>query len=954
MSKQLGVYSLLQEQEVLAYWAANKIPEKVRTANHSSKQKYYFMDGPPYATGSIHMGTALNKTLKDVAIRSRRMQGFHVFDRPGYDTHGVPIEHKVEQLLGFNSKKDIEGFGVGNFVQKCKDFATQHIDTMNAEFNDLGVWMDWENPYLTLSPDYIEAIWYTFKKADEKGLLYLGSYPIHACMRCETAVAFNEIEYEKQTDNAVYVKFPLVNEKNTFLVIWTTTPWSIPGVMGIMANPKLDYVKVQVGNEVWILAKARLENLMNHIKVEHTILETFKGKTLENIPLMNPISKFLNFKKEDLMNAYRVVLTERYVSADDGTGLVTCAPGHGKEDYSVGKENDLPIVCPVGLNGLMTAEAGKYQGKQARIVDAEIVADLKELNALVAEEKYTHDYPKCWRCKTALILITAPQWFFNIKKIQPKLLSENETVNWKPEWMKDRMRNWLQSLGDWPVSRKRYWGAPLPIWVCDSCKSQKVIGSIEELKKETGLKEIKDIHKPWIDSVFLKCKCSGKMTRVPEVLDVWFDSGVSSWGALMYPQSEKLWKDFWPADFNVEGTDQVRGWWNSQMITSVITFDSKPFKNVMTHGMVLDLGKKKMSKSKGNVIQPKEVIEKYNRDYLRYYFVKESQGTDIVFDWKMFEDVKRFFNTLSNSLNYAALYLDFSFTEHEPTITAKLQTEDQWLLSRLTSVTEKVLQSYNSYTFFEGMIVLEKFVVEDLSRTYIKLIRDRVNSNSREAVQQTLSYVLNSVFRLLSPVTPHLTEYAFIQLRTPKAKESIHLLSLPQVNSKFLNPELEQEFALMLSLTQAFLSAREEAKLRLRWPLECIAVESTQEFSLKHTQELLARAVNVKKIIIGKPSFVKPFVKMQEQFTLSLETFASPELENEWEFRELVRLVQDQRKQAKLIPGQVVELELSCSDSNFLKTFGKQLEQETSTKIVSGKGEQTLLLKKSFYYKLKV
>ena len=268
MSKQLGVYSLVQEQEVLAYWTANKIPEKVRTANMQAKQKYYFMDGPPYATGSIHMGTALNKTLKDVAIRSKRMQGFHVFDRPGYDTHGLPIELKVEQGLGFKRKDEIENFGIDKFVQKCKDFATQHIDTMNSEFNDLGVWMDWKNPYLTLSPDYIEAIWYTFKKADEKGLLYLGSYPIHACMRCETSLAYNEIEYARQTDNSVYVKFQSEKEPDTFFIIWTTTPWTLPGNMGIMVNPKLEYVKLQVGEEKWIVAEQRASYLMTHLKLE--------------------------------------------------------------------------------------------------------------------------------------------------------------------------------------------------------------------------------------------------------------------------------------------------------------------------------------------------------------------------------------------------------------------------------------------------------------------------------------------------------------------------------------------------------------------------------------------------------------------------------------------------------------------------------------------------------------
>ncbi|MDO8625360.1 MAG: isoleucine--tRNA ligase, partial [Candidatus Diapherotrites archaeon] len=706
--------------------------------------------------------TALNKVLKDVAMRSRRMRGFDVFDRPGYDTHGVPIEFKVEQKLGFKSKQDIEKYGVEKFIRECKAFASEYIPVMSDQFADLGVWMDWKNPYITYTNEYIEAAWWTFKQAHEKDLLYLGLYPVHVCPHCETAVAFNEIEYVKQTDTSIYVKFKVKGKENEYLLIWTTTPWSLPGNTGVMVHPKYEYVRAQVGSEVWIIAKERLQQLMDAIEAGYTVLETLMGSKLVGLEYEPPLAKQMKFPIEK--NGFRVVPSDRYVTVEEGTGLVHTAPGFGKEDFEVGQKNNLPLRNPINMDGSLKPETGKYAGKKARVVDAEIIADLKDAGMLVYSHAYSHDYPVCWRDKSPLLQMSVPQWFFAVSKIRQKLLNHNETVVWVPSRMQGRMRGWLEGLSDWPVSRSRYWGTPLPIWVCEKCDQKTVVGSVAELSKLTKIPKDLDLHKPFIDAITIKCKCGGTQHRVPFVLDVWFDSGVSSWAALGYPASDKLFKAFWPADLNIEGTDQFRGWWNSQLICSQICFDAKPFKAVSVHGLVLDLGKKKMSKSQGNTVAPAEVIAKYSRDYLRYYLASESKGDDSVFDWKRFDDIHRFFSILGNSYNYAALYLDLDFVANALPPAGISAVEDAWLLSRLQGTIEECQKAFESYQFFRATDALESFVVDDLSRTYIKLIRDRAKVDPK-TVSAMMSHSLFAVLRLLSPICPHVSEHFYLHGR---------------------------------------------------------------------------------------------------------------------------------------------------------------------------------------------
>ena len=779
------------EKKILEYWEKKKIPEKVREQSAKQKKPFFFMDGPPYASGKIHLGTALNKSLKDVIIRVKRMQGFHVFDKPGYDTHGTPIEFKIEQEIGTKNKKDIEKFGVEKFIKRCREFATEHIETMNKDFYNLGIWMDWKNPYISLTNQYIEGIWFSFKEADKKGLLYKGLYPVHVCSRCETAVAFNEIEHKDVQDHSVYFTTKVKkwgNEKIDDLLIlaWTTTPWTIVANVGIMVNPELDYVIADTDKGKLILAKQLVEPVFKKLKItNYKVAKTFKGKELEGLEYEHPL-KSLVPAIQNLKNAHRIVLSSRYVTAEDGTGVVHMAIGHGKEYYQVGKEKGLPIVCFVKIDGTYTEEGGKWlAGRYVKDCDKDIIEELSKKGFLLHKETLTHSYPHCWRCKTPLLQISVPQWFFKISEIQKKLLKANEEVKWVPDWAKLRFKDWLENLSDWPVSRARYWGAPLPIWECQKCDNKVVVGSLDELKKLTKIPDNLDLHKPWIDEITIKCKCSGIMRRVPEVLDVWFDAGVASWASLNYPKEQEFFKKFWPPDINIEGKDQIRGWWNAQMINSFICFDQKPFKSVVLHGMILDLEKRKMSKSLGNIVQPDEVIEKHGRDHLRYYLCRESKGEDFRFDWNALKDVNNFFNIVWNTGVFVKTYASAEI-KNQP---KDLQIEDKWILSKVNSFVDKTKSLTDEYKAYQYIRDVTDFILKDFSRWYIKIIRDRVSpfyaGKDKEAAQFTLRYVLDRVLIFMAPITPFLADYVYTDVFP--GKESVHLESWPEKKTKLVN-----------------------------------------------------------------------------------------------------------------------------------------------------------------------
>ena len=931
------------EEEVLKYWEKNDIPEKVRAQSAKQKKPFFFMDGPPYASGKIHLGTALNKSLKDIIIRVKRMQGFHVFDKPGYDTHGTPIEYKVEQEIGTKNKKDIEKFGVEKFIQRCREFATEHIETMNKDFYNLGVWMDWKNPYISLTNQYIEGIWFSFKEAHKKGLLYKGLYPVHVCSRCETAVAFNEIEHKDVTDHSVYFTTKVKkwgNQKtdNLLILAWTTTPWTIPANAGIMVNPDFDYVIADTGKEKLILAKKLVDTVFKNLKItNYKILKTLKGKEFEGLEYDHPLKPVIP-AIQNLKNAHRVVLSSRYVTAEDGTGVVHIAPGHGKEDYQVGKESGLPIVCFVKMDGKYTEGGGKLlEGKYVKNCDSLIVEELSKSGNLLHKETITHSYPHCWRCKTPLLQIAVPQWFFKISEIQPKLLKANEEVQWVPEWGKTRFKDWLENLSDWPVSRSRYWGAPLPIWECEKCQEIVVVGSIDELKKLTSVPENLDLHKPWIDEITIKCKCSGKMKRVPEVLDVWFDAGVCSWASLNYPKEKDFFNKFWPPDINIEGKDQIRGWWNSQIITSFICFDKKPFKSIVMHGMILDLEKRKMSKSLGNIVQPDEVIEKYGRDHLRYYLARESKGEDFRFDFNALKEVHNFFNILWNTANFVKTY-----APNEVKATQKnLAIEDRWILSKVNSFCDRSTALTEEYKAYEFIREITDFILNDFSRWYIKIIRDRVSpfyeGKDKGAAQFTLRFVLDKCLRFMAPIAPFLSESVYTNtfkrvdtdnVSVHSSPESVHLTTWPEKDDKFVDKNIEEKMEVVKRIIEAVHAIRHEKGIKLRWPVEDIRISLKEDLS--EFENVLKLMCNTDKVL---------FTKLEEgkEFEGGLVNIGKP-LKDEALVRELIRKTQELRKQEKLQVSDLIEVYYSAEKEvlAILKKFEKD--------IASGVGAKKIIL----------
>jgi isoleucyl-tRNA synthetase len=945
------------EERIARFWKDNDIYRKAKEQRKVQKaKKWYWLDGPPYATGSIHVGTAMNKVLKDFYIRYYRMLGHDVWDQPGYDTHGLPIENKVEKLLGFRSKKDIEEYGVEKFVQKCRDFATEFIGVMGDQFQNLGVWMEWDRPYMTLSNEYIEGTWFTFKKAFEKGLLFRGSYSVHVCPHCETAVAYNEIEYKEVEDNSIYARFKVEGKKDEYLVIWTTTPWTIPSNTGVMANPKAEYARVNTGKDTLIVSKDLLEGLMKKFNIEkYKVVETFKGKKLEGVRYEHPLADMFEFQRgEGMKDAHRVVMSEQYVSLVEGTGLVHTAPGHGAEDYAVGKENGLPVINPLTMGGKFNDRSGKYAGIFAKTADKMIIEDLKQRGAVMAEEKIKHDYPMCWRCDSPLLMMAVPQWFFKVTEIRDKLLKENSKMNWVPDWAGQRFKNWLESLGDWPISRQRYWGTPLPIWVCDNtkCGDIKVIGSRDELPKGHVPA---DFHKPYIDAITMPCKkCDlGTMRRVPDVLDVWFDSGVAAWASLGYPRDKDTFKKWWPVDFVLEGPDQIRGWWNSCMIASVMTFDHKPFDNVLFHGFVLDAHGIKMSKSKGNITTTEECIEKYGRDVLRFYYLSRQVWDDMYFKLADLADLSKAFIVVANTFNFLRTYVPAgSVPKKRP---AKLNVEDRWLLSRLSGVIAEATVQNKAFVSQKGANAIMDFVLNDFSRWYIKIIRDRVwpeyEGKDKEAAYWTLFTAADALVKMLAPYCPYMAEKNYQETMVPlmqkgDAKESVHMENWPVAERKEIDKKLESEMEIAKQIVEAASAARNEAGLKLRWPVASIVVLSAKKEvadAVKGVESVLLPMCNAKKIVVKKemPKDLADFSKAEfAHGSVLVDKKMDEALINESLLREIVRKVQDMRKKAGLSVGDRIVLSLKSDEKTekMLASNKNDLEKEVGAdKVEVGK-----------------
>ncbi len=850
------------EKEVFQFWHDNRIYEKVKK---NGDKDFFFVDGPPYTTGEIHLGTAWNKVIKDVILRYKRMCNYRVRDTPGWDMHGLPIEVKVETLLKFKTKRDIEKYGVSKFVKKCMEFALENKEKMTEQFKRLAVWMDWDNPYMTIKADYINAAWWTIKRAYDRGLLEKKLRVVNWCPRCETALAEAEVEYMDKVDPSIYVKFPIKGEKDTYIVIWTTTPWTLPANMAVAVHPDYTYVKALVKKdgkeEKIIVAKDLLESVAKKGEYEIVkIVEEFSGKELEGLEYEHPLSDEVPYQKD----VKHFVCLADFVVVEN-TGCVHIAPGHGADDFYLGQKYGLEVFNPVDDRGVYTDKAGKYAGIDIRKANSIIIEDLKRKGLLLHKEEITHRYGHCWRCKSPIIYRATEQWFVCVSRVKEKMLKEIDKVQWIPDWAgSSRFKDWVSNARDWCISRQRYWGIPIPVWICERCGKIKVIGSIDELGIE--INSDLDVHRPRVDEVTFECECGGKMKRVPDVFDVWFDSGVASWATLRYPKVKEEFEKLWPADFITEGHDQTRGWFYSQLGASVIAFDRAPYKAVLMHGFSLDKYGRKMSKSLGNVVKPEEVLDRIGVDAFRLYVLSSAPWEDLKFSMEEAEMYRKFLNIVWNAVRFAYMYMTLDKEEFiENCNKIELKVEDKWILSRLENfckITKDALETYNIHKAVKAFV---DFFVEDFSRWYIQLIRSRVweekASPSKMTAYFTILKVIDKSMRAMSPYIPVTAEWIyqhfikeFCEIREKvfesKIKESIFMESFPEIEEDFINNELEEAMKVAKDVFEATSNARQKAKRKLRWPLRLLVIEGDEKVkkAVKMLEEIIKTQCNVKEI----------------------------------------------------------------------------------------------------------
>jgi len=914
------------EKEIQQFWLSSNAYEKTKEYR-SNGEKFYFLDGPPYTTGSIHLGTAMNKSLKDIMIRYLRMKGYNVRDQPGFDMHGLPIEVQVEKKIGVHSKKEIEEIGIDKFVDTCKKFANDLRISMTEQFKQLGVWMDWDNPYQTLRLDFIESAWWTVQCAYEKGLLGPANKVVTWCPRCETALAEAEIEYWDETDPSVMVRFPLKDGSGS-LLIWTTTPWTLPSNMAVAAHPECEYALIELkgsgGSEKIICMLSQAEYVMKKGKYDSfTVLKKMNGKELEGLEYEPPF----DISPECLARSewtYKV-LNADYVEKDN-TGLVHTAPGFGPDDYETGKRYNIEPFCPVGESGRFTEEFPMMVNKKVKTVNEDVVKYLNEKNILFNSEKVKHRYGHCWRCKSPIIYRNTRQWFINIPQVKDKMLDEIDRVKWVPEWAgESRERNWVEGAREWCVSRQRYWGIPLPVWECQ-CGEVHVAGQYKDLHEGKGYTDGMDTHRPWIDGVTFKCKkCGNDMHRVKDVMDVWFDSGVAAWAQLGYPAKKEEFDTWWPGKFIIEAHDQTRGWFYTQLGAGIVSFDRAPYDEVMMHGWVLDPKGQKMSKSLGNVIEPLEIINELGADSLRLYLVKaNAPWEDTAFQKDGPKNARKILNTYWNVVNFASTYMNIDNYAPEAhtlkDVCPYLRNEDKWMLSRTEKVKKAVTEGLETRELHKVARALEDYIMEDLSRWYVRLVRDRSWSESTESENDKIAsyFVLHDAIMnaalLLAPIAPHISEEVYQHMGG--TKPSIHMEDWVTFNDVLIDDKIEHSMSLIQNIMEIVAAERAKMGSKLRWPLRGIIVRGNEGIndSIKIFEDVLAQQGNIKEI-----RYIGPNDKVDGMDAVSfdggelfIDFSVTPEIEAEGYARELIRRIQQMRKDMKLNVEQYINCDVNA------------------------------------------
>ncbi|MEA3356891.1 MAG: isoleucine--tRNA ligase [Patescibacteria group bacterium] len=905
------------EKKWLKYWYEKGIVEQYLHKNDKSRKRFSFMDGPITANNPMGIHHAWGRTYKDLWQRYKNMKGYKQRFQNGFDNQGLWVEVEVEKDKGFKCKKDIEQYGMAKFVQDCKDWTNKWAKVQTEQSKRLGYFMDWENSYYTMSDENNYMIWTFLNKCHEKGWLYKGSDSLPWCPRCGTAISQHEIltgDYQDIEDETIFMKLPLKGKPNEYLIVWTTTPWTLPANVAVAVDPKLVYAKVKNNGEIYYLSKATLECLSGKYKV----LEELLGEKMLGWKYDYPFKDWLAVK--EVNPEYKIVPWD-LIGEDEGTGMVHVAPGCGQEDHQLGVELKLALIVPIDDAGIFVSGFEGLSGKYAHDVAQDVFSFMKANGCLYKTEKYMHRYPMCWRCGTKLLFRCVDEWYISMDELRHDMMKVAKKIRWIPAFGLARELDWLKNMDDWCISKKRYWGLALPIWECE-CGNFEVIKDEKQLKKKAvkGYDKFEGHtpHRPYIDEIKLKCsKCGKIVSRIPDVGNPWLDAGIVPFSTLKYRTNKKYWDKWYPADFITEGfAGQFKNWFYSLIAMSTVLENNNSFNNLLGHGLVKDEKGEEMHKSKGNTIWFDDGIEKIGADIMRWTYCRHNPENDLLFGYAACDDVrKNFYLMLWNSYKYLVTYARINkWTPTGSSIySLKLNTLDKWLLSRFNSLLKLVDKNLDDYNAMTSALAVEKFV-NDVSTWYIRRNRARFSSGDK-VVMEVLYYVILNLSKALMPFIPYVAEEIFQNLRSDNDVESVQLVDFPKYATKYISDKLERDMVLVRELASLGQAARIESKIRLRQPLLEIVVKGVKK-PMPALVTLLADELNVQKVrfVAKLPSGSKWLFAHAKDLDVALNTEITEELAAEGLYRELIRNIQQARKEQGLKMGEKVSMSLVTKD----------------------------------------
>ena len=931
MSGQAKSETALREEGTLAFWKKNRIFEK-SVEREAPNGEYVFYDGPPFATGLPHYGHIVASVIKDAVPRFWTMRGYSVPRVWGWDCHGLPIENIVEKELGFKHKKDIIGYGIDKFNETCRARVLTYAEEWEKIIPRIGRWADMEHAYRTMDKPFMESVWWVFKQVYDKGLVYEDYRSMHICPRCETTLSQQEVSegYKDVKDISVTLKFELVDEPGTYFLAWTTTPWTLPGNVALAVNPKVTYVKAKTLEGMYWVAKERAATVVPNAE----IVEEKKGSELvgkKYNPPFDYYSSDTSLKNRE--NGWKVYAAD-FITTDAGTGIAHEAPAFGADDWELSKRENLPFVQHVGMDGTMKPEVKDFAGMEVKPrseddkvrlgTDIAVLKYLQEKDLFFSKENVTHSYPHCWRCDTPLLNYATSSWFVSVTKIKENLMKNAEAVTWSPEHIKEgRFGKWLEGARDWSISRQRFWASVIPVWRCEACKGQMVFGSAAELEEASG-KKIDDLHKHIVDTVTVPCECGAKMSRIPDVLDTWFDSGSMPYGEKHYPfENKERFEATFPAQFIAEGLDQTRAWFYYLHVLGGALFQKNTFQNVIVNGIVLAEDGKKMSKKLQNYPDPMEIVEKYGADALRLYLLSSPvmQAENLSFSESGVDEVaKKNISRLGNVLAFYKLYENETARDWKST-----HILDQWILARLAALVGESADGYESYELDRATRPLALFI-DDLSVWYVRRSRDRFKEEGgdKTAALATLRYVLHTLSKVLAPSMPFFAEHLFQAVREEEDEESVHLAMWPEVPGFSFDAAdvLTKMFATRFIVSQA-LEAREQAKIKVRQPLQKLTVGSLQ--LAEEYVALIRDEVNVREVVVSG----------EVRGHVVLDTEVNAELREEGLVRDTIRAIQAFRKDSGLKPGEpaTYKAQVPAGERAIIEKHRAKIEKATHTTV---------------------